>query len=139
MLKWDKRFLRLAREVASWSKDEAHQVGAVIVDRHNHIISTGYNGPPAGIDILENKDVQTIHAEVNAILQANRDIRFCTIYVYPFLPCATCASIITQSGLGFVITLDQEISEKWNPHITEKIFEDAHVNFKKYSRLSELD
>jgi len=139
MLKWDRRFLRLAREVSSWSKDDKWKVGAVIVDRHNHIVSTGYNGPPTGIDIVENKDAQTIHAEVNAILQANRDVRYCTMYVYPFMPCATCASIIIQSGIGFVITIDEEISDKWNPHITEQIFEDAHVNFKKYDRLSELD
>jgi deoxycytidylate deaminase len=47
-LKWDLRFLELAKLVASWSKDPSTQTGAVFVGRDNGIISVGYNGFPQG-------------------------------------------------------------------------------------------
>jgi len=40
--KWDKRFLRIAKEVASWSKDPRSQVGAIAV-QSRRIVATGYN------------------------------------------------------------------------------------------------
>jgi len=44
--KWDARFLRLAREVASWSKDRSTKVGAVIVTEDKTPGPYGYNGFP---------------------------------------------------------------------------------------------
>lgn len=41
---WDQYFLDIAVEVATRSKDPNTQVGAVITDVNNGIISTGYNG-----------------------------------------------------------------------------------------------
>ena len=49
-LKWDQRFLRLALEIASWSKDESTKVGSVVVGPKREIRSTGYNGIPRGVD-----------------------------------------------------------------------------------------
>jgi len=48
--KWDKRFLELAKLIGSWSKDPSTQVGAVIVDENNRLVSVGYNGFPIGIE-----------------------------------------------------------------------------------------
>ena len=47
--KWDRRFLKIAREGATWSKDPSTQVGAVIVDQDQRVVSLGYNGPPRGV------------------------------------------------------------------------------------------
>lgn len=47
--KWDRRFLKIAREGATWSKDPSTQVGAVIVDQANCVVSLGYNGLPRGV------------------------------------------------------------------------------------------
>ena len=47
--KWDKRFLEMAKLVASWSKDPSTQVGAVAV-RNRTVIAQGYNGFPRGVD-----------------------------------------------------------------------------------------
>ena len=44
--KWNRRFLKIAREGATWSKDPSTQVGAVIVDQDQRVVSLGYNGPP---------------------------------------------------------------------------------------------
>ena len=44
----DKNFINIALEIASASKCVSKQVGAVIV-KDGRILSTGYNGTPAGI------------------------------------------------------------------------------------------
>ena len=48
--KWDKRFMELAATIGTWSScyQENRHIGAVIV-RNKRIITTGYNGAPAGI------------------------------------------------------------------------------------------
>ena len=47
---WDARFLELATNVSSWSKDRSTGTGAIIVDDHKDIVSIGYNGFPRGCD-----------------------------------------------------------------------------------------
>jgi len=48
--KWHRRFLKLAHEVASWSKDDSTKVGAVIMGHDHTPRSFGYNGFPEGVD-----------------------------------------------------------------------------------------
>ena len=110
--KWDGRFIRIANEVASWSKDPGTKVGAVLVlDRR--IIATGYNGFPQGInDSFERyaerevKLAYTVHAEVNAILNAAKNgaqTKDSTLYV-TFPPCVSCATSIVQAGVSTVVS-----------------------------------
>lgn len=47
---WDQTWVSVARSIALRSLCSRDQVGAVIVSATNRIISTGYNGPPAGFD-----------------------------------------------------------------------------------------
>ena len=47
---WHNRFMDIAKQVATWSKDPSTKVGAIIVDENNKIISTGYNGALPQID-----------------------------------------------------------------------------------------
>ena len=109
--KWDKRFIRIATEVATWSKDPGTKVGAVLVyDRR--IIATGYNGFPQGISDSferyqhrETKLSYTVHAEVNAILNAAKNgasTNGSTLYV-TFSPCVSCATSVVQAGVSTVI------------------------------------
>ena len=109
--KWDGRFIRIADEVASWSKDPGTKVGAVLVlDRR--IIATGYNGFPQGInDSFERyaerevKLAYTVHAEVNAILNAAKNgatTNGSTLYV-TFSPCVSCATSVVQAGVSTVV------------------------------------
>ena len=48
--KWAGRILKMAIEVASWSKDESTKVGAVITTAEGAPVSWGFNGMPMGID-----------------------------------------------------------------------------------------
>jgi dCMP deaminase len=135
---WDGRFLTLANQIGSWSKDTGAKVGAVIVDPKRRIVSVGYNGFPQGVDdsneIIANREVKllrTIHAEENAILFARRDLDGCSIYVnYP--PCAKCAAKIIQVGITNVysITPDAAFLANWKTELDQahSLFVEAGVN-----------
>jgi len=105
--KWDKRFMDQAKLYAQWSKDPKHKLGAVIVDENHFLISAGYNGLPRGLEDKdmpkEVKQLRTIHAELNAILNSNKSMQGATIYVYPYSPCAQCAAAIIQKGIKRVV------------------------------------
>jgi dCMP deaminase len=107
---WDIRFLELAKLVASWSKDPSTKCGAVIVNPDKTIISVGYNGFARGMDDDERfyndrelKYPRTIHAEMNAILNANSSVKGCYLYVWPFFTCDRCAVHVIQAGIKSVI------------------------------------
>jgi len=140
--KWDRRFLNLAAEVAAWSKDPSTQTGAVIVTNlfqgaPNRIISVGFNGFPQHIHDDERlneralKYEMVVHAEANAILFAARDLRGCSIYTSPFMPCSRCAGLIIQSGIKRVVALEAtpEQLERWgaNFELSHQMFAEASV------------
>lgn len=103
----------LAETVASWSKDNGHKCGAVIVREDiRDVVAFGYNGLPRGMDDSNNfftekpeKYVFTEHAERNAIYNAARKgslTNGTTMYVNWF-PCADCARSIVQAGIIRVV------------------------------------
>ena len=110
---WNCYFLDLADAVSRRSRDPNTQVGAVIADAHNHVISTGYNGPPPGLndraldwsrgaDSRSGKYRWVLCAELNAIVWARRDLQGCAIYVTGH-PCHSCAKVIATAGLARVV------------------------------------
>lgn len=133
--KWDKRFVNLAQEVSTWSKDEKHKVGAVIVDSYNRIVSTGYNGPPRGVNEDLDRDAlraRSLHAELNAILfSGQKDLNGCSMYIYPHGPCAQCAAAIVQVGIKQVLYVNTKGLSYWIESQIEagEIFKEANVLF----------
>ena len=119
-LSWDEYFMGVAMLAAGRSKDPNTQVGACIVSPENIIISTGYNGMPKGCsdDTFpwertgeETKYPFVVHAELNAILNANgRDLRGSRLYVALF-PCNECAKAIIQSGVREVLYLSDKYAD----------------------------
>jgi dCMP deaminase len=136
--KWDYRFLDLAELVSSWSKDPSTKVGAVIT-HGNRVVSLGYNGFPSQIsddERLNNREEKykiIIHAERNAMLFAQRDLAGCTIYTYPFMPCASCASIIIQSGIRRIVSY-KDMPDRWkeNFELSRSIFLESNVEVDLY-------
>ena len=49
MNKWAKRYMEMAEQIASWSKDPNTKVGAVVVGTKGQILAQGYNGFPGKI------------------------------------------------------------------------------------------
>lgn len=137
---WDKRFLDMAKLVSTWSKDPSTQVGAVIVDENNRVISIGFNGLPVGIedkdDILSNRELKyrmILHAEENAIHFANRDITGCTIYTYPLPPCIKCSSSIIQRGIKKVVSYSSS-NDRWKNEFDQakEMYKEVGINFVTY-------
>ena len=122
MSKWDERFVRIAHEVATWSKDPGTKVGAVLVN-DKRILATGYNGFPSGIgdtlDRYTDREVKlayTVHAEVNALLNAAKNgarTEGSTLYT-TFHPCVNCAASVIQGGIARVVcpTVDSS-PQRW--------------------------
>lgn len=138
--KWQERFISLAKNIALWSKDPKHKIGAIIVNKDRHICSTGYNGFPMQIEDLStrlyDKDTKRklmIHAEENAILTAKCDISGTNIFVYGYPPCVHCSLLIIQAGIKKVYfrcenkedTKTSAWKEDWE--MSRKLFEEASV------------
>ena len=143
---WNERFMRLALEVSTWSKDPSTQVGCVLV-KNKKVLSTGYNGFPKNIsDDLnrlcnrEEKYEITVHAEVNAVTTAalhGVSTDGATAYV-TFNPCSRCASVLINAGINEVFSYGgSQIPERWlqNFILASKILAEAGV---KYSVISTL-
>lgn len=114
MDKWDTRFLRLAVEARSWTKGLGagvdRGVGACVVSPNRHQFSLGYAGFPQGVDDnperLASPDYRayhTVHAELNAILNARCSVEGWTIYVTE-APCHECSNAIIQAGIKRAVT-----------------------------------
>lgn len=143
IIKWDKKYLSLAKFISDWSKDLSTKVGAVIFDDKFRVVSLGYNGFPQNIydnpELIENRDTKlmlTVHAEINAIIFAKRDLTGCNLVTFPFSPCSNCGSAIIQSGIKRVVSLESD-NPRWKEsfEFSKKMFQEAGIEFKLYKNL----
>ena len=137
--KWDKRYLALAKEVASWSKDPSTQVGAVTVGNKKEVLSQGFNGFPRGIvdseDRYNNRETKykyVVHAEMNAIYNATYSgvsLDGAVLYVYGLPICSECAKGIIQVGIKKVIIEKSKELDNWNESValSKEMFDEAGV------------
>lgn len=104
---WTQYFLEIAQTVKTRSHDAQTQHGCVITDTDHHIVGTGYNGFPPGVDDSAlpkerpEKYPYVLHAEENAILNATRPLKGCTMYVTG-KPCVPCLRRIMAVGITHV-------------------------------------
>jgi dCMP deaminase len=140
--KWDKRFMKLAREISTWSKDPSSKIAAVIVNDERRILSTGYNGFPRGIEDTEErlndreqKYPRIVHAEMNALFSAlynGVSVKDATIYVWGLPICAECTKSVIQSGIKrVVIVLPDFAPEKWKTQwreMSKPMYDEAGVS-----------
>ena len=116
----DTYYMKLAYVISERSTciRNGRQIGAVIINDMNHIVSSGYNGNPRSMkhceeigcirDILQipsgtKMEICTaVHAEQNAIIQAGPGALDATIYS-TILPCNTCAKMIVNAGIRRVV------------------------------------
>jgi dCMP deaminase len=109
---WDDYFMDISLQVAKRSTCDRLRVGAIIV-KDRRILTTGYNGAPAGLPhcdevghlMIDGHCVRTLHAEQNAIIQAalhGVSVQGSTLYV-THQPCLTCAKMIINAGIRRVV------------------------------------
>ncbi len=129
---WDEYFIGIAKAVATRATCLRRKYGAVIT-KDNIIVSTGYNGAPAGMrDCLEvgqctRKELQiphgeryelchSVHAEANAIIRASVDELWgATMYIAGSdnetgeclsEPCMMCKRMILNAQIAKVVYSD---------------------------------
>ncbi|MBQ8319549.1 MAG: cytidine/deoxycytidylate deaminase family protein [Clostridia bacterium] len=145
--KWDKRFMQLTETVAGWSScyQKNRHVGAIIV-KDKHVLTTGYNGAPAGVTSCEERGeclrrklniesgtrqeiCYAVHAEQNAIVQAAKfgiNLNGATLYC-THQPCVICAKMIINAGIVRVI-----YKEGYPDEFSLQLFDEAGVEVVKY-------
>ena len=144
--KWDKRYMGIAREVSTWSKDPSRQIGAVAVGEKGQILAQGYNGFPRGIkdsderySDREKKYKYVVHAEMNCIYNASWNgvsLNNSIFYVYGLPVCSECAKGLIQVGVKkVVVQVPNQISIpiNWLKHekITKELFREAGIEYAK--------
>ncbi len=135
-LKYDKAYLRMAKEWGKLSYCERKQVGAIIV-KDRMIISDGYNGTPTGFEnFCEDEEGYTkwyvLHAEANAISKVASSTQSCkggTLYI-TLSPCKECSKLIHQAGIVRVV-----YSEAYKDESGLRFLEKAGVDVNHVSEL----
>lgn len=149
VISWDDYFMGLAHLSAMRSKDPNTQVGAVIVDENNRVVSIGYNGMPFGCnddefpwerqgEFLDTKYPYVVHAELNAILNAPRPVRGCTLYVSLF-PCNECAKAIIQAGIKTIVYEDDKYAATKETQASKKMLNSAGVETRELGKRIKIE
>ena len=140
MNKWTRRYLDIAKEVSTWSKDPSKQIGAVAVGDKGQILSQGYNGFPRGVkdtneryNDREEKYKYVVHGEMNCIYNACNSgvsLNGATLYVTGLPVCSECAKGIIQVGIKKVVMeYPKDIPPTWEKSVqlTKQMFLEANV------------
>jgi dCMP deaminase len=109
---WDEYFLKLAMLASERATCPRMHCGCVVAKDKN-VIATGYNGSIPGDDhcedagclLVDNHCVRTVHAEMNALIQAARRghaVEGASAYVTN-MPCTTCAKALITAGVKRVV------------------------------------
>ena len=131
--------MRIACEVARMGTCVRRQVGAVLVDDSNRIVSTGFNGVPPGWDHCrygpgndcpgrnakpgENLDgCVSNHAEANALIWCGDPTRPKVLYCTSS-PCISCTKMLLCTTVHSIIFLEEyphtESRDLWLRHPTK--------------------
>lgn len=131
-LKWDERFLEIARLISTWSKDPSTKVGALAANLERRILAQGYNGFPAGArdspmlyDDRTIKYHRIVHAEANIIFNACNfgvQLKLATVYIYGMYPCPECINALAQVGVARIAF---QVGHSENVHKWEELFHDV--------------
>lgn len=136
---WHEYFMSITKTVAARSTCIRRHVGAVIV-KDRRILSTGYNGAPAGLRHCEEAGCirvndlipsgtrhelcRGLHAEQNAIIQAAYHgisvagaVLYCTNK-----PCAICAKMLINAGIKTIY-----YGDGYSDELADSLLEEAGV------------
>lgn len=136
----DQNMLEVARVISKRGTCNRRLVGAVIVDEHGFILSTGYNGVPRKVlhcselhcsdNSVPGKNLDScmaLHAEQNAIAQLRNPMEAHTLYCTTE-PCISCLKLILATGIQRVVFEDSYPGERKLLALTNISWEQIHVN-----------
>jgi len=128
---WNEYFLKLAMLASERATCPRMHCGCVLVKDKN-VIATGYNGSipgdehceDAGCLIVDNHCVRTVHAEMNALIQAARrghGTEGAAAYITN-MPCTTCSKALITAGVRRIV-----IFSDYHDTMAEQFFAKAKV------------
>lgn len=117
----DVYYMRMAHLVSTRATCVRRSVGCVVTDKKNRVISTGYNGgvsgtthctdsPCEGANLKSGTGLdlcQAIHAEVNAVSQAECKLPFADKLYCTASPCISCMKLILTTSIRAVYYTDE--------------------------------
>jgi dCMP deaminase len=139
MDKWTRRYLDLAKNISTWSKDPSKKIGAIAIGSKGQVLSQGFNGFARGIqdtpDRLNNRTEKykyVVHGEMNCIYNACHNgisLDGAVLYVYGLPVCSECAKGVIQVGIKKVIMQYDDARPQWEESykITQQMFTEAGI------------
>ena len=139
---WDETFMQICRIIAQRSKDTNTQNGACLVNDKNVVIGLGYNGFPRGCsddslpwrregDFCDKKYAYVVHAEENAVLNANNLSDGAKLYCTLF-PCNECTKVIIQKGIKEIIYESDKYHQDDVWRASKKMLNLAKIKYRQY-------
>jgi dCMP deaminase len=146
---WDETFMQICRVIAKRSKDPNTQNGACIVNPDNIIIGLGYNGFPRGCsddhlpwaregEFGDKKYAYVVHAEENAVLNANTDTKGAKLYCTLF-PCNECAKVTIQRGIKEIIYESDKYHDDPIWVASRRLLDLAGVTYRQFIPENEIE
>ncbi|HDN83183.1 MAG TPA: cytidine deaminase [Candidatus Altiarchaeales archaeon] len=149
---WDEYFAKIAEDVALRSTCLRRKIGCVIVNDSHEIVATGYNGVvrkakhciDIGKCIKDENNIASgtgheicpaVHAEMNALIQAGRNAKGCTLYVNAF-PCKICARLIVNAEIKRVVVSGDYVDKEGLEILKEAGIEVVHLNLNSSANSS---
>lgn len=140
-----KYFLEIAQLTSLRSTCIRRAVGCVLVNKHFHVIATGYNGVPRGHSHCNEgnpcvganspsgtnlSSCNAIHAEINALLQC-KDINDIYIAYVTHSPCIECAKALSNTSCEQIIFLHKYAHDEISREIFMKtnLIKDENGNY----------
>ena len=134
---WDEYFLKLAMLASERATCPRMHCGCVLV-KDKEVVSTGYNGSipkddhceDVGCLIVDNHCVRTVHAEMNALIQAAKRghrVHGATAYVTN-MPCTTCAKALITAGIQRVVVFSD-----YHDTLALEFFAKAEIRIDKHA------
>ena len=121
----DSYYLAMLPLIASRATCPRRQVAAILVDERGKLVSIGYNGVPTGLPHCidtpcagagdasgDTSRCIAIHAEVNAMLQAQASRRRPHTLFCSTTPCFNCAKMLIAEGVRRVVALSAYADER---------------------------
>ena len=141
---YDEYFMEMAHLVAKRSTCLRRNVGAILV-KDKHILSTGYNGAPKGLEHCsevgclrkelgipsgERHEIcRGLHAEQNAIIQAavfgisiKNSVLYCTN-----TPCVVCAKMLINAGVKEIV-----YSGEYPDDLAKKMISESKIKIRNF-------
>ena len=141
----DDYFMKIAEVVSLRSTCIKRKVGAVLV-KDSHILSTGYNGAPAGLrhcnpETCVRKNLKSgekpelcrgVHAEINCIIQAaihGTSIKGETTIYSTIFPCMSCLKMLINAGINKLVYKEGYAMEN---KVKEELLEESNLIVHKF-------